>query len=79
MAKAYGGKPPERLDKKKSKRKQKKKSKIDLLAELDQNSEEGDDEEEAGEKTPPLTDRLFPSLMHGEDERVRKMAKVAYR
>jgi hypothetical protein len=35
MAKAYGGKPPERLDKKKSKRKQKKKSKIDLLAELE--------------------------------------------
>ena len=27
----------------------------------------------------PLTDRLYPSLMHGEDSRVRKIAKVAYR
>lgn len=27
----------------------------------------------------PLTDRLYPSLMHREDSRVRKIAKVAYR
>lgn len=27
----------------------------------------------------PLTDRLYPSLAHREEERVKKIAKVAYR
>ena len=67
MAKAYGGEVP--LEKAKGK-------KFRKSFKLKQNADLLDLEEESD---APLTDRLYPSLMHREDDRVRKIAKVAYR
>ena len=73
MAKAYGGELAPSQGKKRSKKFPKSfklKQNVDLL---------GLDEPQDDKSEPPLTDRLYPSLMRREEERVRKMAKVAYR